>query len=234
MSSPAFFDKEQAASYDERFAKLAPMRDAIHLLMASAFSELPSDARILSVGAGTGAEILFLARKFPGWHFTAVEPSAAMLDVCRRRAEEEGISERCSFHEGYLDSLPPTEKFHAATSILVSQFVLDPGARRDFFARIAARLLPGGPLVSADLSTDRSTEEGQRLFDMWLRLLGSTDMPPEQIARMTEAYDGHVAIAPAAEVEALMMSGGFDQPVPILQTLLIRAWLAQRAKETNS
>ena len=230
---PAFFDKEQAATYDERFAKLAPMRDAIHLITAAVFSELPSRARILCVGAGTGAEILFLARRFPDWQFTAVEPAAAMLEICKRRAAEEGIADRCTFHEGYLDTLPPAEEFHAATSILVSQFILDPGERRGFFAGIAARLLPGGYLVSADLSADLSSPEGENILAMWLRLMGSTEMPPEQIARMREAYNRDVAITPAGEIEALMMSGGFDRPVPMLQALLIRAWFARRAESIS-
>ncbi|WP_367874832.1 class I SAM-dependent methyltransferase [Luteolibacter sp. Populi] len=230
---PAFFDKAQAATYDERFAKLAPMRDAIHLITAAAFSELPAQARVLCVGAGTGSEILFLARKFPGWRFTAVEPAEAMLEICKRRAAEEGIVDRCTFHEGYLDTLPLMEEFHAATSILVSQFILDPCARRDFFTGIAARLLPGGPLVSADLSADRSSAEGQDIFEMWLRLLGSTDMPPEQLAQMRVAYEGHVAIAAPAEVEALITTGGFEPPLAILQTLLIRTWFARRAESIS-
>lgn len=41
QDSPAFFDQERAVSFDRRFAKLAPMRDALHLLMRFVLSELP-------------------------------------------------------------------------------------------------------------------------------------------------------------------------------------------------
>ena len=78
--------------------------------------------------AGTGQELVYLAEKFPRWRFAAVEPSAPMLAVCRRKAEERGVAPRCVFHEGYLDSLPPSAPFDAATSLLVSQFILDPEA----------------------------------------------------------------------------------------------------------
>ena len=86
----AIFNK-QASSYEQQWSKMASINDALYLLTSTVLSELPLKANILCVGAGTGAEILYLAQKFPEWHFTAVEPSTAMLDVFRRRAEEHGI-----------------------------------------------------------------------------------------------------------------------------------------------
>lgn len=90
----AVFD-QQASGYDQQWAKTAPIRDGLHFLLESIFAELPADARILCVGAGTGVEMAYLARKFPQWSFTAVEPSGAMLEVCRQRAKTEGFTARC-------------------------------------------------------------------------------------------------------------------------------------------
>ena len=55
----------QAPCYDKQWEKLAPIRDALHFLLASVFTELPADARVLCVGVGTGAELAHLAGKFP-------------------------------------------------------------------------------------------------------------------------------------------------------------------------
>jgi len=232
MSSPrppAFFDKSQAATYDERFKNLAPMRDAMLLLTGAVLAELPPDARILCVGAGTGAELLFLARKFPGWSFTAVEPSGPMLEICRSKAAGEGIAGRCVFHEGYLDSLPvPEEKFHAATSILVSQFVVDPEERRRFFAGIAERLLPGGYLVSADLSAELSSANYDRLLEAWSRLHTFAEMEPGQVERFRSAYGRDVAVAPPEELGRFIASGGLEEVTLFYQALLIHAWFARR------
>ena len=63
---------QQASSYDQKWARVAAFRDALHLLVGAAFKELPAAARVLCVGAGTGAEIFYLAARFPAWTFTAV------------------------------------------------------------------------------------------------------------------------------------------------------------------
>ena len=146
------FDK-QAAGYDKQSARMAAIRDCLHLLVKSVFSDLPTDANILYVGTGTGAERAYLATNFPDWTFTGVEPSGAMLEVCRMRAETEGYASRCEFHEGYLDSLPEKQSFDGATCFLVSQFFLAQSARSNFFRTIARRLKPGGILASADLAS---------------------------------------------------------------------------------
>jgi tRNA (cmo5U34)-methyltransferase len=43
--------------------------------------------------------------------------------------------------------------------------------RSHFFQQIAARLQPGGYLVSADLTADMATAEYQSLLEIWLRML---------------------------------------------------------------
>lgn len=141
---PMLFDQKTASSYDKQNAFWETGREALFSLMRLILSELPADARILCVGAGTGTEIITLAQAFPQWQFTAVEPAPAMLDVCRRKAEESGIAPRCTFHEGYLDSLPASDPFDAATCLLVSQFLKQAEERSRFFGQIAQRLRPDG------------------------------------------------------------------------------------------
>lgn len=228
-TSAPIFNQSHAAEYDKRFAKLASFREAMHLLIAAVFADLPTEARILCVGAGTGAEIMDMARRFPGWHFTAVEPSGPMLDVFRGKAEQAGLTTRCVFHEGYLDSLPPCEPFDAATSILVSQFVLEVEARTRFFRGIAERLRPGGLLASADLAADLASVDGGRLLEVWFRLLAGADVPPEKLEALRAAYGRDVAVLPVAQVEQVIAAGGFEAPRLFLQTGLIHAWHASRA-----
>jgi tRNA (cmo5U34)-methyltransferase len=222
------FDQERASSYDKRFAKLAPLRDALHLVTRIVFSELPDDARILCVGVGTGLELIDLAQAFPRWQFTAVEPAAPMLDICRQKADVCGIASRCAFHQGYLDSLPASNSFHAATCLLVSHFFMQPEARRAFFRQIAARLLPKGYLMSADLASDMSTSSYHSLLAVWLRMFRYGETPVEEIEKFVSSYGREVAVLPPQDVASIIASSGFDSPVLCFQTLLIHAWYAQR------
>lgn len=228
QESPVAFDQAHAAVYDQRFVKLAPMRDALHLLISAIFADLPAEARILCVGAGTGHELIYLAQKFPQWRFAVVEPSAPMLEVCRRKAVECGIAPRCLFHEGYLDSLPLSAAFDAATSLLVSQFILVPETRTGFFRAIAARLRPGGYLASADLASDTASATYQSLLEVWLRLMRETGSPPEQLERLRVTYGRDVALLPVEQVSSIIASAGFETPVLFLQTGLIHAWYTRR------
>lgn len=221
---------QQAGTYDQQWAKLAPFRDGIHLMMGAIFSRLPKDARMLCVGAGTGAEVHFLAERFPAWTFVAVEPSSGMVEVAKSRAEQHGFSNRCTFHAGYLESLPVGEPFDCATSLLVSQFLLDPREREDFFRAIADRLKPGGMLVTSDLSADTEATHYSGFLEVWLRTMTAADLSPERVQQMRAAYSRDVAILPTRRVAALIASAGFDVPVQFYQAGLMHAWYCQRLR----
>ncbi|MEI2415119.1 class I SAM-dependent methyltransferase [Orrella sp. JC864] len=223
----AIFD-QQASSYDERWAKTAPIRDALHLHVAAVFAGLPADARLLCVGAGTGEEIAYLASRNPGWSFAAVDPSGAMLEVCRKKAEEGGFAHRCRFYEGYVESLSGQEPFDAATCFLVSQFILDPQARAGLFGAIAARLKPGGLLASSDLAADTALPEYEALLGVWLDMMRAAGIPASGLEQMRAAYAKDVAILPPGQVAGIIQAGGFGEPVAFYQAGLIRAWFSRR------
>lgn len=222
------FDEERASTYDTRAAKVAPLRDVLHLLTRLILSELSAEARILCVGVGTGLELIYLAQEFPQWQFTAVEPATAMLDTCRQKAEDYGVAARCTWHEGYLDSLPTSVSFDAATCLLVSHFFMQQKERQKFFSQIASRLRPQGYLVSADLASDMSTSAYQSLREVWTRMLKYAEYPDEDVEKFLASHGRDAAVLPPHEVASIIASSGFDPPVLFLQTLFIHAWYARR------
>lgn len=224
----AVFD-QMAQGYDKRWEKMAPINNGLHYLLESVFAELPGAAHILCVGVGTGTELLHLASRFPRWHFTAVEPSCAMLEVCRQRVEEQGFTPRCSFHEGYLASLASSALFDGATCFLVSQFILEPQVRTGFFREIAERLKPDAVLASSDLAADVNSENYESLLRVWLQAMSSGGVSEVELDRMRAAYAKDVAIMPPATVASIIGAAGFAAPVQFYQAGLIHAWFARRA-----
>jgi tRNA (cmo5U34)-methyltransferase len=222
------FGKDHAAAYDRLNEKISELNNTLHLLTRSLLSDLPGNANILCVGAGTGAELLYLAKEFPGWHFTAVEPAEAMINRCRQKAADSGIESRCTFHNGYIDTLPESAPFNAATCFLVSQFIKQKDERINFFRQIAQRLTAGGMLISSDLSQDTNTSEYEQLLSLWINLLKYAGWPAETISNLPGVYKNNVAVLPPAEVEQILKAAGFNTPVRFFQAGLIHAWFAKR------
>ena len=221
------FDK-QAASYDTQWARTAPIRNCLHLLLDSLFAGLPKRAKVLCVGVGTGDELFYLAQHNPDWTFTAVEPSGAMLAICRERAEEEGLTSRCHFHEGYLESLPDAGPHDAATCFLVSQFILDPQERSQFFKGIADRLKPNALLANSDLASDIKSPEYEVLLRAWMNMMSTAELTPKALEGMRKAYANDVGVIAPEKVAAIIEKGGFAPPVQFYQAGLIHAWRSQR------
>ncbi len=152
-----------------------------------------------------------------------------MLDICRRRTQEEGIESRCFFHEGYLDSLPEIEDYDAATCFLVSQFILEFDDRSKFFREIAKRLKANGVLASSDLASDIESLEYEVVLRGWMNMMSAADITSETLERMRKTYATDVGVLPSTSIESIIKSGGFDLPVQFFQAGLIHAWLSKRA-----
>ena len=76
-----FHSEVVVASYDDHIRKLIPGYELVHQQIEAILStELPETAHILIVGCGTGYELSYLLEQHPDWTFTAIDPSAAMLE----------------------------------------------------------------------------------------------------------------------------------------------------------
>lgn len=222
-----FFNREMADAYDRRNAGLRPISNSLHFLMGLTLKDLPAEARVLCAGVGTGAEILSLARVYPGWSFVGVDPSAEMLGVARHRLAEAGVLDRCDLIEGYVGDVAETG-FDAVVSLLVAHFI----QRKDrpaFYSAVYDRLKPGGRFLSAEISADLDGPEFPAMLEDWKQVQTLMGATPDSLARLGGMMRDVLGVVPPEETEALWRRAGFPRPIPFFQAFMIRGWHAVKA-----
>lgn len=228
MSSGSdFFNKEASQSYDDKNIRLAPVSENLHFLIRLVLKDLPTRSKILCVGVGTGAEILFLAKIFPAWTFVGLDPSASMLDICRNNLRKSGVLDRCQLVHGFSQDLPAGEGFDAALSILVAHFVKRE-ERFDFFQNMVSRLKTGGFLINAEIGFDLSSLEFPEMVKQWAKIQELMGATPESLAKLPVVLREVLSVLPPCETEEILRQTGLDLPIRFFQAFMICGWYARK------
>ncbi len=211
--------------------------DACHELAACMLAAVVgpgTSAHVLVVGAGGGAqEIITAGALEPAWRFTAVDPSQPMMDIAIAQLQQHSLLGRTDIHLGYVDDLPNVRHFAAATLIGVLHHLPGDAAKRHILHSIAARLMPGAPLI---LAGNRYAYADQPILlaawgERW-RMQKNT--PDEVQAKLGNILQG--ADPPASEeaVAALLAAAGFERPTWFFSSLFWGACLAKRASNEGA
>lgn len=221
------FNAEFSRQYDANNLRLSPIADNLHFLISLLLRDLPQNAHILCVGVGTGTEILHLAEAHPGWHFTGVDPSPAMLEICAEKLSRQGVASRCNLSEGYISDVPADKKYDAVLCLLVTHFIQNP-QRLGIYQQMAERLIRGGQIVVAEIAGDMEAPDFDEKLQSWMAiqdLNGNPQRSPEEIrAQLSQRL---LLLAPE-KTEELIARAGFATPMRFFQSFLIHAWQAKR------
>lgn len=231
MSTPSSiqqFDDDRAAGYDDRIRRIAPSYDVLHEALAGLMgAALDSEARLLVVGAGTGAEIAAMGRNRPGWRFTAVDPSPEMLDQCRRRLSGTDLEGRVDYVPEPVEDLSLPETFDGATAVFVSHFLHERAAKRRFFASIADQLSLGAPFAFADLHGAPSPEAHEHMWAAWRTWVAqSSDV--EDVEGTFSRIEEEISFVREEKLASVLVDADFASPVQFFQCLLWGAWWTHR------
>jgi tRNA (cmo5U34)-methyltransferase len=220
------FGADRAAHYDAQASvNLAGGHAAYELGVSALTAQLDGQdaASLLFVGLGTGAELVPYTRfDVPGWRFTGVEPSDAMLAVARKRLEAEGLLARTHLHVGELHSLPPGPLFDGAQMMGVLHHVEGEAARLSLLREVTRRLEPGAPLVvGCRVGMD------PELSKVELRRLRAYGISSDALERRRQAMATMRPIESDAALFAMLAQTGLVAPRTLFVSLQFKVFLAR-------
>jgi len=200
----AAFDR-YATTYDAARRRLVPCYDRFYGTVLELLTDLPSNARVLDLGAGTGLLSAHVKAAHPHIHLTLVDNAEAMLDQARERFRG---CERIDIRKGDIAALSaPEESFDAVISALAIHHLENPD-KRVLMGRVWRWLKPGGVFVNADQIAGPTRALSRRYTDKWYadtRLLGATD----DDLRAAEERMVHDRCAPPQEQLFWLAQAGF-------------------------
>ena len=227
----AKFDVERAAAYEQQSRIALAGYEACHDLSACMLAAALGSgtvARLLVVGAGGGArEIVTAGALEPGWRFTAVDPSPAMMELARHRLAEQGLDRRTEIVLGTIEDVPDDATFDAATLIGVLHHLPGDTAKHEILRAIARRLRPHAPLILAGNHYAYASEPlmlaawGQR----WRQQGASAEAIEAKLGKILQGADPPPS---EAAVAVLLDGSGFGTPTRFFSSLFWGAWLARR------
>lgn len=150
-STPSATHFDQAArDWDQRPLSQQLVAVVPYVLQARAWANTDS---VLDFGAGTGLLATALAPHVG--HVTALDTSAAMLQVLRDKGVAGIVTHQGDIHDGFHDGLP--SRYHAIVSCMALHHVADIGTLLRTFA---AALHPGGSVALVDLYQEDGSFHG--------------------------------------------------------------------------
>ncbi|UXN05736.1 class I SAM-dependent methyltransferase [Bartonella sp. HY761] len=165
----AAFPDSAALDYDRRIQTLIPGYSLALSLMGLKFLQIANAAqncekqmRILSVGCGTGSEILAIAPLLPNAHFYGVDPSKGMIDMAQKRITAANLAHRVTFIHGLIDDFDKGN-FDAISLSLILHFIAQ-AEKKTFLQKLSNKLVAGGYFMMFDARLD----ENDDLLAMWL------------------------------------------------------------------
>ena len=217
------FGADRAPHYDAQAAVALAGGQALYELGVSALtSQLDGQeaASLLFVGLGTGAELVpYKQFDVPGWRFTGVDPSDAMLAVARQRLATEGLLSRTHLHVGELHSLPPGPPFDGGQMLGVLHHVPE-AERLDLLREVTRRLKPGAPLVvGCRVGMDPT------LWEVELRRWRAHGVSQEELERRRQGLRVTRFIESDAALFELFAQTGLVAPRPIFVSLQFKVFL---------
>lgn len=201
-----------SAQYDSQRRNLIPEFDGFYGAAVDAL-DLPPNAKVADLGAGTGIMAAQVLRRFPDARFELVDVSDKMLALAKKRfADFAGFL----FVLSDFDSWTPQGEYDAVVSALAIHHIED-SAKLSLYKKIFGALKDGGMFVNAEQVLGATPEEIKANSDARLAI----------VEKFMNADEAAVALerlkldkcATIAENLAMLSEAGFSECVCVFSHL---------------
>jgi tRNA (cmo5U34)-methyltransferase len=228
LNSAEKFDTHRANEYGRQSRIALAGYDACHDLVACMLAASLGDtssAKVLVVGAGgTAQEIVAMATLEPAWRFTAVDPSAPMLEAAKHQLEANDLLERTDLHLGHVEDLAAGPSYDAATLIGVLHHLEGDDAKHQLLRSIRARLKPDAPLIVAGNQYAYASQP--LLLAAWGQRWRQHGASPDEVkVKQGKILQGADPPHSEAAVQKLLSDAGFGDATRFFSSLFWGAWL---------
>ena len=219
------FDRKIATEYDKGIRRNLPTYDPM-LRLSQTFlrANLRENASLLIIGGGGGNELKAFGPTNPGWKFTAVDPSTAMLEVAKTKVKQMEIQHRVELINGTILDIPQEDSFDAATCILVLHFIPDVDEKLALLKKIRSHLKPGAPFVLVSKFGSPNNQEFKEIVTLWKDYwLDTTTLSEEKVESMMKHTLTELSIS-EEEIRELLLESGFYRIANFFKTNHFGGW----------
>lgn len=222
------FDPKKAAHYEDLARKVVFGYDQLFIMVLSLLVEKQNEsANVLIVGCGTGMELITFGNLMTNWRLTGVDPSEEMIKISQTKIDIHNLNDRVKLQIGYIEGLPESEEYDAATLIFVLRFIPDAKRKLLLFQNIAKRLRSGAKLVIVDQYGDPGIDGFQYMSKAWKNFMKLGGTPTELVNKiMVQAIEQNFVTE--RELQNLLLEAGFEKITRFYNSFVHGGWVAQK------
>ncbi len=221
MNKVEIFENERATEYNQFVETWIPnyhyFMDSLPKLLGET-----ENKTLLVVGCGTGNEIERFLSATEKWRITGIDPSPEMI---KQASQKFSNFDNVNLIEGVVSDLDTSDKFGAATLLLVLHFMEDDGAKLNLLEGIAERLESGAPFILLDI-TGSKTQIKENLEV--LRLLLPKNLDSDDVKNRLHRIENELLTVSEERLSQLLIQAGFEAPLRFFQTSIYMGWMTRK------
>ena len=190
---------------------------------------LKSNAEILIVGAGGGAEIQHISTLQNSWHITGIDPSPDMCNKALSIVNFLDMSDRVDIISGHVSNLDKNKYFSAATSILVMHLLKDDGGKLEYLNSIVDHLESGSPFIHVDFCGDKTSSMFLKEIEAWKRNAINNGITPDLIKKQESTILTELPFVSENREISLLKEAGFSKITTFYQSFMYKGWIAHKS-----